>query len=181
MSPRTFSRRRFIRDLTRTRHMTAVSAVVLGTTFMPLLGLPEMYEVRAFQQAVDALSVTQAAVTRDDESARERSAATMYVMQPVQRSAEQPDVEVDAPPLPVEEPFLAALPEPEGDSEVSADEITEAIQPLAHVESLPDIEAAPDAAGSLEPDAGDAADAQGDANALKPVPENGQPTTGENG
>jgi hypothetical protein len=67
------SRRKLIKDLTRTRHMTLVSAVVLGTTFMPLLGIPELYEVRALQHAVDSLSVL-SAPRRDDEAARERSA-----------------------------------------------------------------------------------------------------------
>jgi hypothetical protein len=66
-------RRKFVKDATRTPHMTAVSAVVLGTIFMPLLGLPELYEVRAFQSAMDSLS-TASAARRDDEAARERSA-----------------------------------------------------------------------------------------------------------
>jgi hypothetical protein len=77
MGPRKISRRRFWKDLTRTRHMTAVSAVVLGTTFMPLLGVPDIYELRAFQGAVEGFSDARAEVLaprRDDERARERSA-----------------------------------------------------------------------------------------------------------
>jgi hypothetical protein len=80
MSPRSYSRRRFWKDLTRTRHMTAVSAVVLGTTFMPLLGLPDIYELRAFQGAVEGFSDARAEVLaprRDDERARERSARSV--------------------------------------------------------------------------------------------------------
>ncbi len=76
MNPRKISRRSFVKDLTRTRHMTAVSAVVLGTTFMPLLGVPDMYELRTFQSAVESFSDARAhAFTprRDDEAARERS------------------------------------------------------------------------------------------------------------
>jgi hypothetical protein len=80
MSPRKYSRRRFWKDLTRTRHMTAVSAVVLGTTFMPLLGVPDIYELRAFQGAVEGFSDARAEVLaprRDDERARERSARSV--------------------------------------------------------------------------------------------------------
>jgi len=77
MNMRRIPRRKLVRDLTRVRHMTAVSAVVLGTTFMPLLGLPEPYELRAFQGAVESFSDARARVLtpqRDDEAARERSA-----------------------------------------------------------------------------------------------------------
>jgi hypothetical protein len=80
MSPRKISRRRFWKDLTRTRHMTAVSAVVLGTTFMPLLGVPDVYELRAFQSAVEGFSDARAEVLaprRNDEAARERSARSV--------------------------------------------------------------------------------------------------------
>ena len=80
MSPRKVSRRRFWKDLTRTRHMTAVSAVVLGTTFMPLLGVPDIYELRAFQGAVEGFSDARAEVLaprRNDEAARERSAQSI--------------------------------------------------------------------------------------------------------
>ena len=80
MSSRTVSRRRFWKDMTRTRHMTAVSAVVLGTTFMPVLGVPDIYELRAFQSAVEGFSDARAAVLaphRDDEAARERSARSV--------------------------------------------------------------------------------------------------------
>lgn len=80
MSPRKYSRRRFWKDLTRTRHMTAVSAVVLGTTFMPLLGVPDIYELRAFQGAVEGFSAARAEVLaprRNDEAARERSALSV--------------------------------------------------------------------------------------------------------
>lgn len=79
-NPRNFSRRRFWTDLTRTRHMTAVSAVVLGTTFMPLLGVPDIAELRAFQGAVEGFSEARAGVLaprRDDEAARERSARSV--------------------------------------------------------------------------------------------------------
>ncbi|HET9229737.1 MAG TPA: hypothetical protein VFO00_00505, partial [Vitreimonas sp.] len=71
MSSRKMSRRRFWKDLTRTRHMTAVSAVVLGTTFMPLLGVPDIYELRAFQGAVEGFSDARAealAPRRNDEA-----------------------------------------------------------------------------------------------------------------
>jgi hypothetical protein len=78
--PRRISRRNFWQDLTRTRHMTAVSAVVLGTTFMPLLGVPDIEELRTFQSAVEGFSDARASVLtprRDDEAARERSARSV--------------------------------------------------------------------------------------------------------
>ena len=80
MNPRRISRRNFWQDLTRTRHMTAVSAVVLGTTFMPLLGVPDIEELRTFQSAVESFSDARASVLtprRDDEAARERSARSV--------------------------------------------------------------------------------------------------------
>jgi hypothetical protein len=72
---RDIRRQPFVRDLTRTRHMTAVSAVVLATIFMPLLGLPNVDELRVFQGAVEDVSDARAnalAARRDDEAARER-------------------------------------------------------------------------------------------------------------
>jgi hypothetical protein len=80
MNPRKYSRRRFWKDLTRTRHMTAVSAVVLGTTFMPLLGVPDIHELRSFQGVVEGFSDARAEVLaprRNDEAARERIARTI--------------------------------------------------------------------------------------------------------
>jgi len=77
MRRRRSARRKIVRDLTRTRHMTIVSAVVLGTTFMPLLGIPEVYELQAFRNAVEGFSDARAhafAPGRNDEAARERSA-----------------------------------------------------------------------------------------------------------
>jgi hypothetical protein len=65
------ARRTVVKDLTRTRHMGAVSAVVLGTIFLPLLGMPDIYEVPAFHNAMDRMSGVRAAV-RDDEAARQR-------------------------------------------------------------------------------------------------------------
>lgn len=129
MSPRKAARRKFWKDLTRTRHMTAVSAVVLGTTFMPLLGVPEIYELRAFQSAVEGFSDARAeALTprRDDEAARERSARSVLgerrdrdrnaneagadrvltVERPEDRPAEMLDTAEILPLPPVEEPEL---------------------------------------------------------------------------
>ncbi len=80
MIPLTISRRTFVRDLTRTRHMTLVSAVVLGTTFMPLLGVPEAYELRALDRAVETIADGRAHALverRNDEAARERSSRVM--------------------------------------------------------------------------------------------------------
>jgi hypothetical protein len=80
MFSRRSTRKKFVKDLTRTRHMTAVSAVVLATTFMPLLGLPDIYELRAFQGAVEGFSDARASVLaprRDDEAARDRSARSV--------------------------------------------------------------------------------------------------------
>jgi hypothetical protein len=80
MFSRRFSRNKMVKDLTRTRHMTAVSAVVLATTFMPLLGIPDLQEMRAFQDAVEGFSDARAHVLaprRDDEAARERSARSV--------------------------------------------------------------------------------------------------------
>jgi hypothetical protein len=128
MSPRKMSRRRFWKDLTRTRHMTAVSAVVLGTTFMPLLGVPDIYELRAFQGAVEGFSDARAEVLaprRNDEAARERSARSVIwerdrdatqqgadpmltVERPEHQPAEMLDTAEILPLPPVDEPELAA-------------------------------------------------------------------------
>jgi hypothetical protein len=80
MDLRDLRRQPFVKDLTRTRHMTTVSAVVLVTTFMPLLGLPNVDELRAFLGAMDGFSEARThAITRarDDEAARERSARSV--------------------------------------------------------------------------------------------------------
>ncbi len=85
MIPLTISRRKFVRDLTRTRHMTLVSAVVLGTTFMPLLGVPEAYELRALDRAVETIADGRAHALverRNDEAARERSSRAMDLDEP---------------------------------------------------------------------------------------------------
>jgi hypothetical protein len=132
MSPRKVSRRRFWKDLTRTRHMTAVSAVVLGTTFMPLLGVPDIYELRAFQGAVEGFTDARAAVLaprRDDEAARERSARSIIgererddtsqwgadrvltVERPEHQPAEMLDTAEILPLPPVDEPELVMPPE----------------------------------------------------------------------
>lgn len=85
MIPLTISRRKFVRDLTRTRHMTLVSAVVLGTTFMPLLGVPEAYELRALDRAVETIADGRAHALverRNDEAARQRSSRAMGLDEP---------------------------------------------------------------------------------------------------
>lgn len=76
------TRKKVVRDLTRTRHMSAVSAVVLGTIFMPLLGMPDVYEVRAFHEVMSGWSAAHAQ-PRDYEAARLRTAE---VVAPVERS-----------------------------------------------------------------------------------------------
>lgn len=76
MSLRRTARKTFIRDLTRPRHMAAVSAVIIGTTFMPLLGIPNVEELRGLQHAIEGFSDARADVLaprRNDEAARERS------------------------------------------------------------------------------------------------------------
>ena len=134
MSPRKIARRRFWKDLTRTRHMTAVSAVVLGTTFMPLLGVPDIYELRAFQGAVEGFSDARAEVLaprRNDEAARERSARSIIserahrradqqgadrvltVERPNHNPAEALDAASILPLPPVEAPELASIDEDE--------------------------------------------------------------------
>lgn len=70
------ARRKIVKDLARPRHMSAVSAVVLGTIFMPLLGMPDIYEVPAFHSAMDHMSSAHVR-TRDDEAARERMLASV--------------------------------------------------------------------------------------------------------
>jgi hypothetical protein len=154
MDPRAYSRRRFWKDLTRTRHMTAVSAVVLGTTFMPLLGVPDVYELRAFQGAVEGFSDARADVLappRDDEAARERSAQSVIrgrsdrdreasagadrlltVERPERPAGEMLDTADILPLPPVEEPALAepleedvALPELVGEEKPEAPPLAE--------------------------------------------------------
>ena len=154
MKPRKVARRKFWNDLTRTRHMTAVSAVVLGTTFMPLLGVPDIYELRAFQSAVEGFSDARAEVLaprRNDEAARARSARTIIrerdredaesqrgadrmltVERPEYQPAEMLDTAEILPLPPVDEPELVmpavedpALPEVE-EEEVQSDMQAEA-------------------------------------------------------
>lgn len=154
MTRRKFSRRRFWRDLTRTRHMTAVSAVVLGTTFMPLLGVPDMQELRTFQSAVEGFSDARAAVLtprRNDEAARERSAHSVIgeaerrddraergaermltVERPDREPAEVLDTADILPLPPVDAPELAA---PVEDQEIV---VPEPEEPAA--EALPELE-----------------------------------------
>ena len=89
MFSRRLSRRKFVKDLTRTRHMTTVSAVVVATTFAPLLGMPDMEELQTFQSAVEGFSDARASVfepRRDDEAARERSANSVIPQQNEDRS-----------------------------------------------------------------------------------------------
>jgi hypothetical protein len=96
------SRRSFFKDLTRVRHMSTVSAVVLGTTFMPLLGVPQAYELDALSGAVESFSDTRADVLaprRDDEAARARSADSVIAQPRAHRSSfgsarEEPPVRV---------------------------------------------------------------------------------------
>lgn len=85
MDLRKSARRKFLKDLTRTRHMTTVSAVVLLTTFTPLLGVPDVEELRTFQRAVEGFGDARAAAfepRRNDEAARERSAAAVIGDEP---------------------------------------------------------------------------------------------------
>ena len=147
MNPRKIARRRFWKDLTRTRHMTAVSAVVLGTTFMPLLGVPDIYELRALQGAVEGFSDARAEVfapRRDDEAARERSARSMLrdrtdrdrdanlgadrvltVERPEHETADMLDTADILPLPPIDEPELA-MPEEE---ELDTPEVIEEQKP----------------------------------------------------
>lgn len=70
----------FVRDLTRTRHMTTVAAVILATIFMPLLGVPNVEQLRVVQRAVEGFADSRAAAMtphRDDEAARERMLASV--------------------------------------------------------------------------------------------------------
>lgn len=94
MFSRRTSRRKFVKDLTRTRHMTTVSAVILVTTFAPLLGMPDVEELHSFQRAVEGFSDARASVLeprRDDEAARERSARSVIP------EAAEPDRDLSAP------------------------------------------------------------------------------------
>jgi hypothetical protein len=132
MIPRRFSRRKFVKDLTRTRHMTLVSAVVLGTTFMPLLGLPEVYEVRALQNTVDAFNGEQPiSAGRSIESAPSENVAptqTRRTERPARRRADDAEIAVTAAELePIEEPELASAAEP---APLSVWQTTEALEPL---------------------------------------------------
>ncbi|HYD74037.1 MAG TPA: hypothetical protein VEF55_12940 [Candidatus Binatia bacterium] len=144
------SRRRFWKDLTRTRHMTAVSAVVLGTTFMPLLGVPDIYELRAFQSAVEGFSDARAEVLaprRNDEAARERSSRSVInerdrrddgsqeggadrmltVERPEHEPAEMFDAAEILPLPPLDEPALAAPVE----EDMVLPEVVEEVEPDA--------------------------------------------------
>lgn len=99
MIPRNFSRSKFVKDLTRVRHMSTVSAVVLLTTFMPLLGMPQAYELRALESAVDAIADGRAYVTapaRNDEVARERSSRAVIRTAPTPRRSAARDETPDA-------------------------------------------------------------------------------------
>lgn len=113
MIPLTISRRKFVRDLTRTRHMTLVSAVVLGTTFMPLLGVPEAYELRALDRAVETIADGRAHALverRNDEAARERSSRALNSDEP-QRSDRWQPASVRRPTV-ERQPVAAPDPEP---------------------------------------------------------------------
>lgn len=84
------SRKKFWKDLTRPHHMVTVSAVLLATTFAPLLGVPDVQELHTFQHAVESFSDARASVLeprRDDEAARERSARTVVPELPQPASA----------------------------------------------------------------------------------------------
>ena len=161
MSSRKISRRRFWKDITRTRHMTAVSAVVLGTTFMPLLGVPDIYELRAFQSAVEGFSDARAEVLaprRNDEAARERSAQSIIrersdrdrdgnemgadriptVERPEHQTAEMLDTADILPLPPVDAPELAMPAEEEMDvPEVVEEQKPEAPPPDAEMLDAP--------------------------------------------
>ena len=165
MSPRKVARRRFWKDLTRTRHMTAVSAVVLGTTFMPLLGVPDIYELRAFQSAVEGFSDARAEVfapRRNDEAARERSARSIIgereregssqwgadrvltVERPEHQAAEMLDTADILPLPPIDEPELSA---PIEDDEIVVPDIgAPEAEPLPELEDEPMVDEKPAAA-----------------------------------
>jgi len=157
MFPRRVARNKFVKDLTRTRHMTAVSAVVLVTTFMPLLGLPDIDELRAFQSAIDGVAEARAhalAPRRDDEAARERSANSvtgerndprtdsvssqaervLTVQRPDRVPAEPLDAADILPLPPVDEPAFAAPLEQE---EPALPEVEEEAEPLPGLEDEP--------------------------------------------
>lgn len=77
------SRTAIVTDLTRTRHMFAVSAVILGSIFMPLVGGPiRAYEIAEIQ---DFLSGEHAAVSE--------AAAAEVPSMPAQRAARTPAAE----------------------------------------------------------------------------------------
>lgn len=152
MRPHKSTRRKIVKDLTRTRHMTAVSAVILGTTFMPLLGLPEMHELRTFQRAVEGFSDARAHAfepRRNDEAARERSANAVSDDRARDRatrstrrgyhtlSVERPDrepvdvIELEIPPLPAAEnvELLAPVKEETMPETIEAEPQAERTQP----------------------------------------------------
>jgi hypothetical protein len=162
MSSRHISRKRFTTSLTSTRNMATVSAVVLGTTFMPLLGLPDMAEFHAFQGAIESFSDARAAVLtphRNDEAARERSAQSVIAEEPGNHGASSASgganrvLTVERPTRPQGEPFdattvdaneLAPLP--------SADELTLAA-PVDDEQALPEpVEVQADAPALEGPD-----------------------------
>jgi hypothetical protein len=143
--------------------MTAVSAVVLGTTFMPLLGIPDIYELRAFQGAVEGFSDARAEVLaprRNDEAARERSAQSIIrertdrdggatdasadrvltVERPEHQTAEMLDTADILPLPPVDAPELVMPPEEEMDVPEVVEEKPEA--PAAEDEMLEEDEPA---------------------------------------
>jgi hypothetical protein len=135
-----------VRDLTRTRHMTTVAAVILATIFMPLLGVPNVEQLRVVQLAVEGFADSRAAAItprRDDEAARERMMTSVVgereedgssmsfadrvltVIRPARQEDEALDVADITPLPPVEDPDYAEMEEPIAEDEEVFPELVE--------------------------------------------------------
>jgi hypothetical protein len=116
-------RRKFVRDLTRTRHMATVSAVILVSTFMPLLSMPDVQEFRAFRTALMGAPEARAA------------APGAYAAAPAPAARERsPRIRAESEGAPLAEPAFA--PEPPLDV-VTADAEPLTAEPLPMEETAP--------------------------------------------
>ncbi len=93
MSMLKHTRDAFVADLTRTRHMWAVSAVILGATFMPLVGgLPQAHEIAEIRSVLSEAEPEHAApdsaAERRQSPRAERSAARVQTAAMTENEAE---------------------------------------------------------------------------------------------
>jgi hypothetical protein len=120
------TRKVIVGDLTRTRHMLAVSAVIMGATFMPIVGGPiEAYEIAEVRQALSgqhdtAIAAPAVAVEPVQDARPERASARVQEVALTPNEAELTTLALDT----------DAEPEPA----LRGDEMT--IEPEAEVQEL---------------------------------------------